>query len=64
MLGVVAGGICAWFKAPLVVVVIVAAGTTAAPTVRSVVEPDLMGVESAVSRFQNREQVQINAAQV
>ncbi len=29
MLGVVAGGICAWFKAPLVVVVIVAAGTTA-----------------------------------
>ncbi|MFE5879422.1 AzlD domain-containing protein [Rhodococcus sp. NPDC056506] len=29
MLGVVAGGICAWFKAPLVVVVIVAAGATA-----------------------------------
>ncbi|MCD2104721.1 AzlD domain-containing protein [Rhodococcus sp. GB-02] len=27
--GVAAGGICAWFKAPLVVVVIVAAGTTA-----------------------------------
>ncbi|WP_234036651.1 AzlD domain-containing protein [Rhodococcus sp. P-2] len=29
VLGVVAGGICAWFRAPLVVVVIVAAGTTA-----------------------------------
>ena len=29
MLGVVAGVICAWFRAPLVVVVIVAAGTTA-----------------------------------
>ncbi|KAB2584063.1 branched-chain amino acid transporter [Rhodococcus erythropolis] len=29
MLGVVAGGICAWFKAPLVLVVIAAAGTTA-----------------------------------
>ncbi|MBF7734764.1 AzlD domain-containing protein [Rhodococcus sp. WS1] len=29
MLGVVAGGICAWLKAPLVLVVIAAAGTTA-----------------------------------